>query len=68
MQEKKVSIPGISCPHCVMAIKRELAELEGIDTADIDPVAKTALIRWRSPLTWERIRETLEEAGYPPAE
>jgi copper chaperone CopZ len=68
MPEKKVRIPNISCPHCVKTIKRELSEIEGIEYVEADPVTKEADIRWRDPLTWETIRQTLEDLGYPPAE
>ncbi|MHB9031364.1 MAG: heavy-metal-associated domain-containing protein [Candidatus Latescibacterota bacterium] len=68
MPEKKVRIPNISCPHCVKTIRRELSELEGIESVEADPAAKEATIRWRAPLTWESIRRTLEDMGYPPVE
>ena len=32
MKEKRVFIPNISCGHCVSTIKRELEEIESIDT------------------------------------
>ncbi len=68
MHEKRVSIPSISCQHCVRNIKRELGEVDGIESVEVDTVTKTAVIRWRTPITWELIRQKLEDAGYPPAE
>ncbi|MEE9403069.1 MAG: heavy-metal-associated domain-containing protein [Desulfobacteria bacterium] len=66
MEEKTVSIPAISCGHCVMAIKREVGELEGVKSVVADEKTKTASIKWDSPATWEKIADTLKEAGYPP--
>ncbi len=68
MREKKVFIPNISCSHCVKTIQRELSEIDGIEYVESDPVAKEAVIRWRAPLTWELIRQKLDEIGYPPVE
>jgi len=66
MEEKIVNIPAISCGHCVMAIKREVGDLEGVTSVEADENAKTASFKWESPATWEKIADTLKEAGYPP--
>ena len=66
MEEKIVNIPAISCGHCVMAIKREIGDLEGVTSVEADEKTKTASIKWESPATWEKIADTLKEAGYPP--
>lgn len=68
MHEKSVRIPAINCGHCVATIKRELDEIDGIEHVEADLNRKEAIIRWRAPLTWELIREKLEEIGYPPEE
>jgi copper chaperone len=68
MEETQVHIPAISCHHCRMTIERELGELEGIESVEVDVDSRTALIRWEAPLTWDEIKETLTEIGYPPEE
>ena len=68
MEEKCVYIPNISCGHCVSTIKQELGEIEGVKAVDGDPAAKNVTIKWNAPATWESIRKTLEEIGYPPDE
>lgn len=65
MEEKSGQIPTISCGHCVMTIKRELGELEGITSVDADEHSKMVTIKWDSPATWKKIADTLEEIGYP---
>lgn len=65
MEKKTVHIPSISCGHCVMTIKRELSELEGVKSVEGDEKTKTVTIEWDSPSTWERIAATLNETGYP---
>jgi copper ion binding protein len=67
MEKETLSIPNISCGHCVMAIKNELGELDGVKTVDGSPEAKTINVEWESPATLEKIKETLKEINYPAA-
>jgi copper chaperone CopZ len=61
------SIPNISCGHCVMSIKNELNELDGIKTVEGDPEYKSITVEFESPATLEQIKETLKEINYPAA-
>ena len=67
MEKETFSIPNISCGHCVMNIKNELSEMEGIKTVEGSPEAKSIMIEWESPATLEKIKETLKEINYPAA-
>ncbi len=67
MAEKTVEIPEITCGHCVMTIKRELAEIAGVEHVEGDADKKRVTIRYTEPLTWSEIRGKLFEIGYPPA-
>jgi copper chaperone CopZ len=67
MEKETFSIPNISCGHCVMAIKNELGEMDGIKSVDGSPEAKTISVEWQSPATVEKIKETLKEINYPAA-
>lgn len=68
MKEKTVHIPAISCKHCVMTIERELGELDGISSVKGNLSTRMVTVKWKPPLTWERIVQTLEDLGYPPEE
>jgi len=65
MGEKTVHISGISCGHCVMTIKREVGELDGVNSVEGDENTKEIAFRWASPASWEKITDTLNELGYP---
>ncbi len=67
MEKTKLSIPNISCGHCVMAIKRELGEIEGVFKVDGDPQKKEITVEWSQPATLEKIKSTLKEINYPAA-
>jgi copper chaperone CopZ len=65
MEKETFSILNISCGHCVMSIKNELTELDGVKTVDGSPEAKTIDVAWESPATLEKIKDTLKEINYP---
>ena len=67
MEKKTFSIPNISCGHCVMAIKNELSEIEGIKLVEGNPESKTIDVEWDAPVTEDKIKETLKEINYPAA-
>ncbi len=68
MEDKKFSIPNISCGHCVMNIKRELSDLEGVRKVEGDPGKKEITVSWEPPATLEKIEAALKEINYPAAD
>lgn len=66
MTAKTFSVPNISCGHCVMTIKRELGELEGVTSVSGDAETKTVTVEWEEPATWDGIQSLLTEINYPP--
>ena len=67
MEKKTFSIPNISCGHCVMSIKNELKEMDGVSTVEGNPEAKSIEVEWEAPASEEKIIETLKEINYPAA-
>jgi copper chaperone len=67
MAKQTFSIPNISCGHCVMSIKNELSELDGVKKVEGDQGAKTVTVEWEAPVTEEKIKATLKEINYPAA-
>ncbi len=65
MEKQTFTIPNITCGHCVMAIKNELSELEGVATVKGNPENKNITVEWDSPATLESIKNTLKEINYP---
>ncbi len=68
METKTLSVPNISCGHCVMTIKKELSEVEGVSRVEGDPASKNITLEWDAPATLEKIKETLKEINYPAAD
>ena len=65
METETFSIPNISCGHCVMAIKNELSEMDGIKAVEGSPEDKSIRVEWEPPATLDTIRAALKEMNYP---
>ena len=68
MEKITLSIPTISCEHCVMTIKRELGEIQGIEEVGGDATTKEITVQWDLPATLEQIKSALKEINYPAAD
>ncbi len=66
MPEKTVTIPDMSCGHCLMTIKREAGEVQGVTSVEGEVESKRVTITWDDPADWSQIEAALKEAGYPP--
>ncbi len=68
MESKTLKVPNISCGHCVMAIKKELSEVEGVTSVEGNPESKSITLDWEAPATLDKIKDTLKEINYPAAD
>jgi copper chaperone CopZ len=67
MTTKTVTVPNISCGHCVMTIQREVGELEGVSEVKAEQETKQVTISWDPDATdWVVIEDTMKEIDYPP--
>ena len=66
MKEITLSIPNISCNHCVMTVKRESGFVDGAEFVSGDVEAKTAVFQVTNDEALDALKATLAEAGYPP--
>ena len=68
MSEKTVTVPNISCGHCVKTIELELSELEGVRKVQADVATKEVSVEWDDSVTdWKAVTEVMEEINFPPA-
>ncbi|MGH2517935.1 MAG: heavy-metal-associated domain-containing protein [Ktedonobacterales bacterium] len=63
--ETILSVPDISCEHCVKTINGALGALPGIETVQTDIPSKSVRLRYdEGQVTMEKIEATLDDAGY----
>lgn len=62
MKELNVLINGMSCNHCVMAVKKELSKLK-LESAEVQ-IGKAKVIYNEEEATLKQIKDAIEEAGF----
>jgi copper chaperone len=63
MVQKEFSIEGMSCQHCVMAVKRELAKVGGLEVRDVR-IGSVSVAYDDTIIDAARIEAAVAEAGY----
>jgi copper chaperone len=61
--KKIITIEGMACNHCVMAVKNALNKIEGVSQVDVELENKKAVVEGEA-LKDEILKEIIEEAGY----
>ncbi len=63
MAEIKLNIEGMSCRHCVMAVKKALGGLSGVASSEVE--IGSAIVKYDESKTTENdLREAVEKAGF----
>ncbi len=57
--------PDISCPHCAMAIKRELTPTVGVQAVSVDVPTKQVTLTVADEAALARAKAALAAIGYP---
>ena len=63
MAEANINIEGMSCQHCVMAVKKAIGGLKGIDNAEV-AIGSAAVKYDESKVKEEEIEAAIEKAGF----
>lgn len=61
--KKTIIVEGMSCQHCVMAVKRALGELEGVKSVDVFLADKKVEVEVENTPD-EKLMEAISDAGY----
>lgn len=61
----KLSVPNISCGHCVHTIQTEVVELDGVQDVRASADTKSVMVTFDAPATEEKIKALLAEINYP---
>jgi copper chaperone len=63
MKSEHIQISGMSCNHCVMAVKKELGKITGLRTDDV-VIGSASVTYDESLVRREQIGEAVRKAGY----
>ncbi|WP_352420306.1 copper ion binding protein [Proteiniborus sp.] len=61
--KKTLTVEGMSCQHCVKAVKSALSQLEGVRSVEVDLAAKKVDVEGDN-LQDEVLKAAIEDAGY----
>lgn len=64
MAETTYRVEGMSCEHCVGAVRGELAGLAGVTEVDVDLASGQVRVVSEAPLDEVDVRAAVDEAGY----
>lgn len=63
-----LSVPDVSCAHCVATVKDAVGAIKGVDSVAVDLATKLVEIGYQPDVVnLSEIRQALDDAGYPVA-
>ena len=65
MNELLLSVPDMSCDHCVRAITAEVSQVTGVEDVDVQLATKT--VKVSGSASENAVRAAISEAGYEAA-
>jgi copper chaperone len=63
MQERQIAIEGMTCHHCVMAVRKALSQVPGLTVKDVE-IGSALVIGVDTEPQRQQIRKAIEDAGY----
>lgn len=65
MTTKEISIEGMSCGHCEMAVRKELSKLDNVKVKDVK-IGKAVVEYDESKVNENVLYNAVQQAGYKP--
>lgn len=64
-EKRKLSVLGMSCQHCVQAIKKAVSALRGVSSVEVSLEQKTVTVEFDpASIGLPAIQKAIEEEGY----
>ncbi|MBW3558014.1 MAG: heavy-metal-associated domain-containing protein [Actinobacteria bacterium] len=64
MTTSTYQVSGMTCGHCVSAVKAELGKLDGVSDVDVDLATGTVTVTSDTELDAATVEAAVDEAGY----
>ena len=64
MTEATYSVSGMTCDHCVQAVKAEVGKVAGVATVNVELGAGRVTVVSDEPVDAAAVRAAVEEAGF----
>ena len=64
-QTETLNVEGMSCMHCVNAVKKSVGSLPGVSRVEVDLMGKKVAVDFESDqVTLNEIKTQIEDTGY----
>ncbi|GAB2644337.1 copper ion binding protein [Nocardia goodfellowii] len=64
MATSTYTVKGMTCGHCVSAVKSEIGKIDGVTSVDVDLATGAVRVDSAAPVTDSEITAAVDEAGY----
>ncbi|MGQ9614291.1 heavy-metal-associated domain-containing protein [Chloroflexus sp.] len=64
MVTEQFRVPGVSCQHCVQAVRKEVGALQGVSRVEVDLTNKIVTVVHDDEVDITDIVSAIKEAGY----
>ena len=64
MMKQTVRIKGMMCEHCEATVKKALEALDGVESAEVNHEAGTAILEESRPVDEAAIKAAIEDRDY----
>jgi copper chaperone len=64
MAKQTYQVTGMTCGHCVSAVKQEVGRLAGVTGVDVDLASGLVTVTSGSELAEDDVRAAVDDAGY----
>jgi len=64
MKTSTLNVEGMSCNHCVMAIKKTVGAIQGVESVDVNLEGGTVVAQHGDGVNMEQLKEAIQGAGY----
>lgn len=64
MEKSIIQVEGMSCEHCVRAVKNAVGALNGVSDVTVDLKGKTVTVEHEGIVSRDQITAEIEDQGY----
>lgn len=64
MKTSTLNVNGMSCNHCITAIKKTVGAIQGVESVDVNLNGGTVSVQHGEGVNEEQLKEAIQGAGY----
>jgi copper ion binding protein len=64
MNTTTFTVVGMTCGHCVSAVKAEVSKLDGVDRVEVELASGVATVHSDGPIDAAALAAAVDDAGY----